>query len=275
MTLKRTQIFQVYFGILFLSLIQCRQTILVTDSNIASISSNPFSNAANAAKNKTSVNPSNQKGIEIKGIKACEYFWEEKQGYCDYTLYDASTRQNYPNPDRTQDKTLQGSGVLKANDICDNVPKLLPCFKKAWANDTDHHKNLEKLFKDKNISPIQLMFALAWQETRQGEIPDHCSGSSCNGIGLKQVITVVSDDFSESISGNQKQWPGITHNLLTNLKYGLRILDSKVKIAYAKGTPSLEYVAQIYNGSATQLEYLELVKQHYEKLKKCGVNYDN
>ena len=212
---------------------------------------------------------------EDKGI--CEYYWEEKPNYTDYTTYDQYLRKSHPSPDRAEKETLQGSGVLDTDDICANVPRLLPCFKKAWANDEKHHQNLKQWAKEQSYSINRVMLALAWRETRMGQLRDSCDNKgNCNGVGMVQVITVIADDFSESNGANQKQWQGITHNLLTNLKYGLRVLNSKVNIArnLGRGT-SLKQISYYYNGSEHYAEdYSKAIVQYYEKLGKCGVSFD-
>ena len=215
-------------------------------------------------------------GPKIGNKGTCEYFWEEKPNYADYTTYDQYLKRNHPFPDRTEKETLQGSGVLDTDDICGNVPKLLPCFRKAWANDMNHHQNLKQWANENSYSINQVMLALAWRETRMGQLQDSCDDyGNCNGVGMVQVITIVGDDFQEDHSSQLPEWQGITHNLLTNLKYGLRVLDSKVNIAKNLGGTSLKEVSYYYNGSEDYAEdYSQAIVQNYEKLSKCGISFD-
>jgi len=224
------------------------------------------------------VNDGKQSGNGIIAIgkkTACEYSWDEKPGTTDYTTWDSYLKRSYPNSDRSQGESLQGSGMLNAGNtdsvMCRNGKILKSCFEKAHS--IAQQDPLSRAFIDwsgsNGINPIRLRMAIAMKETHLGGLVDSCSGSSCNGVGLNQVITIVTDGGVATNSSSRPEWPGITHNILTNMKYSTRVLALKVREANPK---TLWDLAKYYNGSASSSTYASAVVKNYETLSsQCGL----
>lgn len=213
--------------------------------------------------------------IKIGSKTACEYSWEEKPGTTDYTVFDSYTNRNYPSADRNQAETLQGvqdpriPRILRAGNsidvMCHNGKILKSCFARG----------LERVAKDPigriftdwatkySIDPVRFRMAIAMKETNLGGLRDDCS-NLCNGIGMNQVITIVTDSDQETNSPNRPEWSGITHNILTNMKYGARVLAKKIQ--YNQPT-NIRSLASAYNGSNTRYQYAIDVEKYYLQLK--------
>jgi hypothetical protein len=198
-----------------------------------------------------------------------------KPGTTDYTVFDSYTNKNYPSPDRNQAETLQGvqdprsPGILRAGNsidvMCHNGKILKSCFARG----------LERVAKDPigriftdwatkyGIDPVRLRMAIAMKETNLGGLRDNCS-NICNGIGMNQVITIVTDSDQETNSPNRPEWSGITHNILTNMKYGARVLAKKIQ--YSQPT-NIRALASAYNGSNNRYQYAIDVEKYYLQLK--------
>lgn len=213
--------------------------------------------------------------IPIGKKTACEFSWEEKPGTTDYTTWDSYLKRTYSGADRSQSESLQGSKMLQAGNnisvMCANAKILKSCFEKA--NSLASSDRLSIPFfdwaKSRGVNPVRLRMAIAMKETHLGGLSDSCSGSSCNGVGLNQVITIVTDSGTSTNSTSRPEWPGITHNILTNMKYGMRVLALKVKSAQPQ---SIWELAKYYNGSSTSASYASAVVKHYESLSsQCGL----
>lgn len=212
--------------------------------------------------------------IDLGGETVCEYSWEERPGTTDYTLWDSYLKRNYPRPDRSQGKTLQGAKTLKSGDtvetLCHNARILKGCFAKANARAAYDPMGAGFLYwaSERKVDPVLLRMAIAMQETNLGGLKDSCSGASCNGVGMNQVITIVTDSGYATNSGNRPEWAGITHNTLTNMKYGIRVLAMKISEREPRDIAAL---ARFYNGSPHAAEYARKVQRNYENLRtKCG-----
>ncbi len=211
--------------------------------------------------------------IALGGETACEYSWEERPGTTDYTLWDAYLKRNYPRPDRRQADSLQGSKILKSGDtvetLCHNARILKGCFAKANARAMQDPMGAGFLYwaSERKVDPVLLRMAIAMQETNLGGLKDSCSGGSCNGVGMNQVITIVTDGGYATNSGNRPEWAGVTHNILTNMKYGIRVLAMKIMEREPRDIAAL---ARFYNGSPHAAEYARKVQRNYENLRACG-----
>jgi soluble lytic murein transglycosylase-like protein len=123
--------------------------------------------------------------------------------------------------------------------------------------------------KNRGVDPTRLKMAIAMQETNLGGLSDSCAGGSCNGIGMNQVITIVTDAGESTNSSDRPEWTGITHNVLTNMKYGIRVLASKIR---SNNPADIRSLARAYNGSSTAAAYAEAVVRNYSELQsKCGL----
>ena len=213
--------------------------------------------------------------IQIGSKTACEFSWEEKLGTTDYTIWDSYLERNYPAPDRAQGETLQGLANSKTPPIltagrsidvlCHNGKILKGCFARGLeraARDPIGSVFIE-WSKKYSIDPLRLRMALAMQETNLGGLRDHCRGA-CNGIGMNQIITIVTDSGQETANPARPEWPGITHNILTNMKYGARVLAKKIQYSQPSSIRSL---ASAYNGSSNRVQYGIDVERFYQQLK--------
>ncbi|MEI7528242.1 MAG: hypothetical protein WCK76_04800 [Elusimicrobiota bacterium] len=204
----------------------------------------------------------------------CGYSWEERPGTADYTIWDAYHRRALRGADRSAGDTLQGSRMVQAGNstavMCGNARKLKACFDKAGAR--AEKDPLASGFltwaKAKGIDPTLFRMAIAMQETNLGGLKDSCSGGSCNGVGMNQIITIVTDSGAATNSSSRPEWTGITHNILTNMKYGIRVLALKVR---ETNPGNLRSLARYYNGSSTADHYAGAVERNYKDLSgKCG-----
>ena len=231
------------------------------------------------AKQDISSQPSgsmaDQGVILIKNKTVCEFSWEERPGTTDYTLYDSYLGRNYSNPDRSAGSSLQGSNILRTGNtvetMCSNGKLLKGCFARAMqkAGADSLSTAYFTWAKSRGVDPTRLKMAIAMQETNLGGLDDSCAGGSCNGIGMNQIITIVTDSGESTNSSERPEWTGITHNVLTNMKYGIRVLALKIRSINPADIRSL---ARAYNGSATAAAYAEAVARNYNELQsKCGL----
>ena len=213
--------------------------------------------------------------IVIKDATACEYSWEERPGTTDYTLFDSYLGRNYSKPDRGGATTLQGAKILRTGNtvetMCANGRLLKGCFARAMQKASSDSLSAAYLTwaKSRGVDPTRLRMAIAMQETHLGGLNDSCGSGSCNGIGMNQIITIVTDSGVSTNSPDRPEWTGITHNVLTNMKYGIRVLASKIR---GSNPPDMRALARAYNGSATAAAYAEAVVRNYSELQnKCGL----
>ena len=237
--------------------------------------SSPVVQGAPLAESAPQTSAKHKGGVVANGKTYCEYTWEEKPGYADYTtidLYEASAgKKTNVAVDRAQSETLQGSGKLSGG-ICANAKILKTCYDTATqADKAGNALALVSWASSKGYDLSLLKMAFAYQETHLGKIQDHCSRGSCNGIGIAQIITALKADGSE-IKGTDPAWKGITYNVLTNLSYSSRVLQAKIKES-GQGV-DLITLARNYNGNpdlSVQLPYGPAVQGWYQQLKGCGL----
>lgn len=197
----------------------------------------------------------------------CNYSWEEKPGTTDYTTRDEYSKTVYPGADRSQSATLIGSSAHKSRTMCQKAAVLKVCFQKAVVSSNQSAAvKFRTWAKAHNVNPVIALMAKAQQETKLGSIGDTCIGRTCNGIGMGQIITAV-DENGRLISDNDPRWKGITHNILTNLTFSVRVIAAKTSRAN-----SLWDLAYYYNGSpAHQNQYADNVTRYYSELQRCGL----
>lgn len=197
----------------------------------------------------------------------CAYSWEEKPGTTDYTTRDEYSNTVYSGADRPQSATLIGSSAHKSRTMCQKAAVLKGCFQKAvLSSNQSAAVRFRNWAKSHNINPMLALMAKAQQETQLGSIGDNCIGRTCNGIGMGQIITAV-DENGRIISDHDPRWKGITHNILTNLTFSVRVISAKTSRAN-----SLWDLAYYYNGSpAHQNQYADKVTRYYRELQRCGL----
>ncbi len=208
------------------------------------------------------------------GSNICQKSWEEAPGTTDYVLVDPATKKRASKADRAEAQTLQGAkaylGWNRGSDfICEKARIVKKCFTKAVVLSTEPSAVKFRTWAEaKGYDPALALMAKTQRETGMGVIPDSCRGINCNGIGIAQVITLI-DDKGKDITTQiySPLWAGITHNILTNLKYSVRVLSEKTKIS-----KDLWELAFNYNGSPQwQRAYADEVESNYKKLKACDL----
>jgi Bacterial SH3 domain len=224
----------------------------------------------------TSPSPSTTSSPQANTDGFCEFSWEERPGYADYTTinwYERSIGSERARTfDRTQAQTLQGSGALNGG-LCANAKKLLGCYQKAVSRERSKGSAFLRWVDRQGLNPIRVKMAFSYQETLLGKISDSCSGGSCNGVGIAQIITAFPNegDFQTTLGVSDKRWDGISYNVLTNLSYSSRVLSEKVN---SSSPPNLVELARAYNGnpdSSIRIPYGTKVQQHYSDLGTCGI----
>ncbi len=216
---------------------------------------------------------SDEYGVVANGKTYCQFSWEDKPGYADYTTvdsYDVSQGiRGSEKVDRTQNETLQGSNKL-SESICGNAKLLKVCYLKAVKHDKAGNATDLVAWAQKNSYDLALIkMAFGYQETRLGSLKDSCSGGSCNGIGIAQIITAIKPNGG-TLSNTDPMWKGITFNVLTNLSYSSRVLQEKLRES-GSGV-DLITLARNYNGNpdaSVRLPYGPAVKKWYEELLRC------
>ena len=199
-------------------------------------------------------------------FRICEKSWEQAPGTADYTLIDSFSGRRLSWGDRTQGETLLGNPNYQVLDFCERALALRHCFDQTIrASERPEAARARGWAAARGIDPVRAFMAIAAQETALGTLRDHCWHGTCNGIGLVQVITAVSPE-GERLSTYDPRWQGVTHNILTNLSYGLRVFSGKAARA---GT--LWDLAYLYNGSGGAAHYADKVTGYYRQLGGCGI----
>ena len=210
------------------------------------------------------------------GSAFCAYSWEERPGYSDYTTIDWYARSvgqtSQASFDRAEAATLQGSGALGSGDLCKNARILKPCFDKEIAMDanTQAGKTFVNWCSKRGLDPVRVKMAFSYQETLLGKLHDNCSGGSCNGIGIAQIISAYDANLAP-IGNSDRRWEGITHNVLTNLTFGTRVLAEKIQ---TNQSDTLVTLARAYNGNpdaSIRIPYGTKVNGFYTELGSCGI----
>lgn len=195
----------------------------------------------------------------------CRYSWDQKKGTTDYTLFDAYLGRNYHSPDRSNSQTLQENVTFLNMKLCQKVDFLRHCFEKNMSGQDRATSRFRAWAEEKGLDPVTIQMAIAQQETKLGALKDYCRNGSCNGIGIGQIITAIGPD-GELLSVDDPAWDGITHNILTNLKFSVRVLEEKSSFS-----SSLQSLARNYNGHPDHKEqYSRNVVQFYDQIDSCN-----
>lgn len=199
-------------------------------------------------------------------FRICEKPWERAPGTADYTLVDSFTGRSLTWADRSQGETLLGNPNFQVLDFCERAMALRHCFEQTLrAPDRPEAARVRTWAAARGLDGVRAFMAIAAQETALGTLKDRCWYGTCNGIGLVQVITAVSPE-GERLSTYDPRWAGVTHNILTNLSYGLRVFAEKSGRA-----ATLWDLAYLYNGSAGAAHYADKVAGYYRQLGGCGI----
>jgi hypothetical protein len=201
------------------------------------------------------------------GSAYCQYSWEEKLGTTDYTTFDVYRGSSFSNPDRPQSQTLLGNTDYAKKLMCQKAQLIKHCFRKAVLESNEvAAQRFRNWAAAKGVDPVLALMAKTQKETKLGTVKDSCFYGSCNGVGIGQIITAV-DENGNSFGTSDARWVGITHNILTNLKYSVRVISLKTGAA-----ENLWKLAYLYNGHPVwKWSYASAVEQNYKDLKACGL----
>lgn len=202
----------------------------------------------------------------------CVYSWDERPGTADFTTIDRRLRslqhpQSYP-LDRPEDAALLGNKDFHALDVCGRARFLKGCFYQVV---NDPHAPAAQTFRawaTGRLRPVEAYMAFAMSQTRLGLWHDDCWRGRCRGVGLARVTAAVTTT-GRKIPMEDPAWRGITHNILTNLRYGLRLVAAKA----AAGSTDLYQLAYAYNGIPGKRErFAQDVEKHYRQLLSCQLD---
>lgn len=210
--------------------------------------------------------------VWIGDARVCENSWEEAPGTADYTTFNnylrSIGRKRRARVDREEGGSLRGSEAYAAMNLCEKARAIKPCFEKVTLRGDDWGARKFRAWAHRErINPVRAHLAIALQETRLGTFEDRCRRGVCYGIGMLQIISAF-DDRGRSVASGAPEWDGITHNILTNIKYSARVLAVKIDF----GASSLSQLAYYYNGNPSlQSYYARKVVEHYRELKRCRI----
>lgn len=164
----------------------------------------------------------------------CVFSWDEMPGTADFTTINVYLRslqmpQRYL-LDRKQNATLLGSRDFQNLDMCGRARFLKGCFQKVIYDNNSLAAQTFRKWSLGRLRPLEAYMAIVHQKTRLGLWRDECWRGQCRGRGLARV------DAAYSVSGRKIRleddvWIGITHNILTNLRFGLRQISRRLSAA--------------------------------------------
>lgn len=202
----------------------------------------------------------------------CVYSWDERPGTADLTtlnrkLISLRQSQNYA-VDRTEEWSLLGSRDFQSLDMCGRARFLKGCFQKVIY---DNHSPAAQTFRTwalGRVRPLEAHMAFVMNQTRLGLWHDECWKGQCKGIGISRV-TAARTVRGKRYSNEDVLWRGITHNIVTNLRFGLRQIVVKV----ALGPSDLYQLAYSFNGvPGRQEQFAQQVDKFYRQLISCQLD---
>ena len=202
----------------------------------------------------------------------CVYSWDEVPGTADFTTVDLRSKslrmtQNYP-LDRTQESTLLGSRDFQSLDMCGRARFLKGCFQKVVFDNNSPAAQTFKAWALGRVRPLEAHMAFVMNQTRLGLWHDECWRGRCKGIGISRV-TSARTVTGKRVANEDIVWRGITHNIVTNLRFGLRQIAAKA----AQGPSDLYQLAYSFNGSpGNQERFAQDVDKYYRQLVACQLD---
>ena len=235
-----------------------------------------------ALQNSTSVRGSTQKERSEKrsAVSAsipqaprpptfCVHSWDEVPGTADFTtvnVYLRSLREpQLYQLDRSQDATLLGSRDFQNLDVCGRARFLKGCFQKVVY---DNHSVAAQAFRKwalGRLRPVEAYMAIVHQKSRLGLWRDECWRGQCKGRGLARV------DAAYTVSGKKIRnedvvWVGVTHNIITNLRFGMRQIARKLN---AGPSDLYQLGFSMYQTPGFRERFARDVTENYRKLVSC------
>lgn len=227
-----------------------------------------------AAAQETQAKPLPQQPQEEtpKAPTFCVYSWDEKPGTADLTTINRKLGsllqpQSYP-LDREEGSSLLGSSDFQSLDMCGRARFLKGCFQRVIFDNNSPSAQTFRTWALGRVRPLEAHMAFVMSQTRLGLWHDECWRGRCNGIGLSKVTsarTVTGKRYAKE----DVVWRGITHNIVTNLRFGLRQLSAKA----ALGPSDLYQLAYSFNGvPGRQEQFAQQVDKFYRQLVACQLD---
>jgi hypothetical protein len=219
---------------------------------------------------KTSVR--DQEQVFVKAPTYCIYSWEEQPGTSDFSTFNGTTSSlrmavNYP-LDRLEKDALTGSREFHNMDVCGRARFLKRCFQKVILDSDSAAAQTFRAWAMGRVRPVEAHMAFVMKESRLGLWPDNCWKGKCSGVGIarvKEARTAAGRLFAV----RDPVWRGISHNILTNLEFSLRLLAEKSK----EGPLDLHSLAFIYAGKSKKRDRYALdVDKYYRDLVSCQID---
>ncbi|NBO38168.1 hypothetical protein EBU99_06265 [bacterium] len=205
----------------------------------------------------------------------CVYSWEERPGTADFTAQNRRLNSllksvNYP-LDRPQESTLLANKDFQSLDTCGRARFLKACFQKIVFESSAPAAQTFRTWAQGRVRPLEAHMAIVMKESRLGLWHDECWKGQCKGVGIARV-KVARSTSGKRIAREDVVWRGITHNILTNLQFSLRMLAVKA----AAGPSDLYQLAYLYNGLPGKQERYALdVDKYYKELLDCRIEDRN
>lgn len=202
----------------------------------------------------------------------CIYSWDERPGTADFTTQNRrlqSLRQSATYYlDRKESESLLRKKEFQNMDTCTRARFLKKCFQRVILESDSPAAQAFRAWSLGRVRPVEAHMAFVMKETRLGLWPDDCWNGRCKGVGIAKVAQARTP-AGRMVIGTDPLWHGITHNIMTNLKFSLRNIAEKTK----SGATDLYALAYLYNGKLrTQERYALDVDRYYKELLSCNLD---
>jgi hypothetical protein len=202
----------------------------------------------------------------------CVHSWDEVPGTADFTtvnVYMRSLQQKESYQlDRKQDATLLGSRDFQNLDVCGRARFLKGCFQKVIYDKNSVAAQSFRKWSLGRLRPVEAYMAIVYQKTRLGLWQDECWRGRCMGRGLARV------DAAYSVSGRKIRnedsvWFGVTHNIITNLRFGMREIARKL----TSGPSDLYQLGfSMYQTPGQREKFAREITENYRQLVSCQLD---
>jgi hypothetical protein len=202
----------------------------------------------------------------------CVYSWDEVPGTADFTTIDRRARsagrvQSYL-LDRKENETLLGNKDFQALDVCARARFLKGCFHRVLFGENTPGAQTFRAWSLGRVRPMEAHMAFVMAQTRLGLWHDECSRGRCKGVGFSRV-EIPRTNSGKRIHEGDVLWRGITHNIVSNLRFGLRWIAAKA----ALGPADLYQLARISRPPGAKAdEFARDVDKYYRQLNTCQLD---
>lgn len=202
----------------------------------------------------------------------CVYSWDEMPGTADFTTIDRRARsagrvQSYL-LDRKENETLLGNKDFQGLDVCARARFLKGCFQRVLFGENTPGAQTFRAWALGRVRPMEAHMAFVMAQTRLGLWHDECSRGRCKGVGFSRV-DIPRTNSGKRIHEGDVLWRGITHNIVSNLRFGLRWIAAKA----ALGPADLYQLARISRPPGVKAEeFARDVDKFYRQLNSCQLD---